>query len=190
MTTAAVDAAPARGIHPLADRLAAGRECGACTVCCKVMKIDQAGFFKPGGVYCHQCRPTGCAVHATRPEVCRGWFCLWRRIKEMPEEARPDRIGIIFSFETRMPPPTPFEKMFIVGRAVDDPAVFELVDGQAALGMFVREGTLPVFTSFNQAKRRIYPAPDFADAILDPVNTVYRELVPAALTWRQRYGMT
>jgi hypothetical protein len=176
--------------NPLLHHLVPGRECGPCNVCCKVMQIREPDFEKPGYVYCKHCTAAGCAIHATRPEVCRAWFCLWRRIAVMPEEVRPDKLGIIFSIETYNPPRTPFERIYIIGRAVDDPAAFETPYGQAAINMFVREGSYPVFLGFQGQKRLVDPDAQLADAILDPENTAYRDRVPAALEFRRKYGMT
>ena len=55
---------------------AAGRECGDCTLCCKVMAIEQLA--KPASAWCPHCKPgRGCRIYADRPAECRAFSCLW-----------------------------------------------------------------------------------------------------------------
>ncbi|MGL5736548.1 MAG: YkgJ family cysteine cluster protein [Beijerinckiaceae bacterium] len=55
---------------------APARECGDCTLCCKV--FDVPVLDKPAGRWCQHCQPgQGCGIHATRPDFCRQFFCLW-----------------------------------------------------------------------------------------------------------------
>lgn len=52
------------------------RDCGDCTLCCKV--FDVPVLDKPSGRWCQHCQPgRGCGIHATRPQYCRDFFCLW-----------------------------------------------------------------------------------------------------------------
>jgi coenzyme F420-reducing hydrogenase beta subunit len=56
----------------------APRQCGACTLCCKVMEVTD--LQKPRGQWCrHAAAKKGCAVHGTdaQPEACRTFRCLW-----------------------------------------------------------------------------------------------------------------
>jgi hypothetical protein len=62
--------------------------------------------------------------------------------------------------------------------------------GHAAVNMFIREGSLPVFIAHPLETRMVYPGPDFSDAILNPTTTRHVALVPAALAWREQCGMT
>jgi hypothetical protein len=174
--------------HPLIDHLVEGRTCGTCIACCKIPKIDELD--KPMNVLCRHCTGTACGIYAERPDVCRQYYCLWRRIEAMPAEARPDRIGIMFALEMRNPARTPFERMYIIARPLASPSAFDTPYGQAAMNMFIREGSLPVFIGIEGTKRLVYPDAEFSNAILDPVSTPHRELVPAALEWRKKYGMT
>src|SRR4051794_7261750 len=93
----------------LTDDLVAGRACGECVACCKVFHVPQLD--KPADVLCRHAAGVGggCSIYATRPDACRAYFCLWRRIGALSETARPDRLGIIFSFVTGYMPVTPFE---------------------------------------------------------------------------------
>ncbi len=77
-----------------------GRECGDCTACCAVLAIVEDGMHKPPGVMCQHCTAgPGCAIYQTRPQVCRGFHCGWRLLGDLDESWRPDRSGILISFE-------------------------------------------------------------------------------------------
>jgi hypothetical protein len=82
--------------------LVPGRDCGACTVCCTVPNIDQPGIQKSAGVTCRHC-DQGCRIHATRPDVCRQYFCAWRRMEIFSDDWRPDRSGVFSELETDVP---------------------------------------------------------------------------------------
>jgi len=72
-----------------------GRECGTCTVCCKILPIKTNEFRKIANVLCRHCdEGQGCRIYATRPEVCRGFYCEWRLNPQIPATWRPDKSGI------------------------------------------------------------------------------------------------
>lgn len=78
------------------DRLVPGRECGGCTVCCRVPPVDSDDFQKQSGVLCHHCHDgVGCSIHASRPSVCREWYCGWRVLPNLGDDWRPDRSEIL-----------------------------------------------------------------------------------------------
>lgn len=175
-----------RGVS-LTDDLVAGRSCGECVACCKAFRVPQLD--KPANVLCRHAAGPGCSIYTTRPDACRAYYCLWRRIGALPEAARPDRLGIIFSFVTGYMPVTPFERLYIIARAIDDTAVFTSAAARAAIGMFVAEGSLPVFIASGEERELIYPDRALRAAILDPHSPQYVHLAPAALAWRKQYGM-
>jgi hypothetical protein len=75
---------------------APGRECGACTMCCKVYALPELA--KPAGVWCKHCAPgKGCAIHDGLPNQCRLFFCLWMTDGAMPADWRPDRARFVLS---------------------------------------------------------------------------------------------
>jgi hypothetical protein len=52
------------------------RNCGDCTLCCKVMAIEE--LQKPVGSWCPHCQPgRGCLIYDNRPDECRSFRCLW-----------------------------------------------------------------------------------------------------------------
>ena len=55
--------------------------------------------------------------------------------------------------------------------------------------MFAREGSLPVWISFDANKTLYYPPFNLADAIARPTETPFQSLVIEALAWRKRYTL-
>jgi hypothetical protein len=52
------------------------KSCGDCTLCCKVMAIEE--LEKPVGSWCPHCQPgSGCLIYDSRPAECRSFRCLW-----------------------------------------------------------------------------------------------------------------
>jgi len=78
------------------DNLVSGRECGACTACCKTPKIDVPELRKLAGVLCPHCiEGVGCKIYPRRPPVCRDWHCAWRKMPYLTDHWRPDRCGVL-----------------------------------------------------------------------------------------------
>ena len=77
-----------------------GRSCGTCSICCKVMQVDE--LEKPQGVWCRHCTPGrgGCSIHATRPAVCRDFFCGWLISSALGAEWQPSTCKMLINFET------------------------------------------------------------------------------------------
>ena len=80
--------------------LVAGRECGACTVCCTVPTINKPEIQKLSGATCRHCTGAGCAVYETRPPICRSYYCAWRTVEIFDDSWRPDRSGVMPYVET------------------------------------------------------------------------------------------
>lgn len=54
------------------------RTCGDCTLCCKVMGIEDPALSKPKDAWCQHARAKrGCGIYETRPETCRSFQCEW-----------------------------------------------------------------------------------------------------------------
>jgi hypothetical protein len=74
------------------------RECGSCTLCCKVLAVP--ALEKPGGTWCRHCRPgRGCGIYEERPPECRTFRCLWLADPKFPEEFKPERSKLVFVLE-------------------------------------------------------------------------------------------
>lgn len=106
------------------SELVAGRECGGCTVCCKALKIDVPELKKLADVLCPHCTGTGCGTYDTRPPVCKGWHCGWRRLSQLDDDWRPDRSGILIDVVTDGIPPE-FPQVGLKFDIVGSPRVLE-----------------------------------------------------------------
>lgn len=107
--------------------LVANRECGQCTVCCKVTAIDHPDLQKMPGTTCPNCKSGGCRIYDTRPEPCRGFFCGWRYLPDLGKDWRPDKNGILIRFETapRGFQPMAFQFLMFGGGDVVRPALID-----------------------------------------------------------------
>jgi hypothetical protein len=73
-----------------------GRECGSCTLCCKVYHVPEIG--KVAGKWCQYCRPgSGCTIHDTLPTQCREFNCLWRTEMTLTPDWKPERCKMVLS---------------------------------------------------------------------------------------------
>lgn len=73
------------------------RECGSCSLCCKLLPIDAPGIEKPAAKWCsHWSKATKCGIYEQRPETCRTFNCLWR-LGVIPEQFKPDKVGAVMA---------------------------------------------------------------------------------------------
>ena len=73
-----------------------GRECGECTLCCKVMAIEQIS--KPASTWCPHCKPgRGCRIYPERPDECRTFNCLWLVNDRLDEHWRPSKSKLVLT---------------------------------------------------------------------------------------------
>lgn len=73
------------------------RQCGECTMCCKLMGVPERK--KAPAKWCEDCaQGQGCTIYDTRPPSCRNFQCFWLMDENFPDEFRPDRIGALASF--------------------------------------------------------------------------------------------
>lgn len=71
-------------------RVVAGRECGSCTLCCKVAAVEEVN--KPNGVWCPHCvSGKRCTIYDQRPPSCRSFYCQWMVEKGLGLEWKPER---------------------------------------------------------------------------------------------------
>lgn len=72
------------------------KPCGDCTLCCKVMEIEQ--LTKPAGAWCPHCKPKhGCLIYADRPAECRAFNCLWRVNDRLDEAWKPSKAKFVLT---------------------------------------------------------------------------------------------
>jgi hypothetical protein len=77
------------------DRLASGRSCGSCSLCCKLLSNNELA--KPRGKWCAHCTPGGgCRIYGERPEECRTFYCSWL-VGFLPPEWYPQRSKMVAS---------------------------------------------------------------------------------------------
>jgi hypothetical protein len=107
----------------------------------------------------------------------------------MPDGLRPDRIGVMFTIEAINPPQNPFERQFVIARAINALEDFERPGARAAIQTFIDRGDLPVWVSFQQERRLLHPYPALRDAILRPGKPA-AELADQVWLWRRRLGLT
>jgi hypothetical protein len=75
---------------------APGRECGDCTLCCKVMAIEELA--KPVSSWCPHCKPgCGCRIYANRPAECRTFSCLWLVNDRLDERWKPNKSKLVLT---------------------------------------------------------------------------------------------
>ncbi len=78
-----------------------GRTCGTCSMCCKVLMIEEEELSKPRDQWCQHCRPGagGCTIYETRPVLCRAFACQWLVDPSFPEELKPSRSKVVAHFK-------------------------------------------------------------------------------------------
>ena len=78
----------------LATLVVPGRECGTCTLCCKLIAVTE--LHKPRSTMCVHCIPEGgCGIHETRPHSCRGYFCNWLLLDGLGPEWKPEQCKFV-----------------------------------------------------------------------------------------------
>ncbi len=75
---------------------APGRQCGDCTLCCKVMAIEELA--KPASAWCPHCEPgRGCRIYPDRPVECRSFSCVWLVNELLEEHWKPSRSKLVLT---------------------------------------------------------------------------------------------
>ena len=165
----------------------ADRDCGDCTVCCTVLAVDTPHFKKPAETPCIHLGAHGCGIHAIRPHICRTWFCAWRRIARLPDEARPDRSGLLVSLNFVRAPQNCFEGVSINIRALADNDAIE--NGMAATVLdSVCDQLVPVWFSDGAKKMLMHPENEIARLVITG-DAAPSHLQDEVAAWRERYGV-
>lgn len=163
------------------------RACGECTACCTVLTVDTPEFKKAAGTPCTHLGAAGCGIHAERPTICRTWFCAWRRVAGLPEDARPDRSGLLVSLNFERSPRNCFEGVSINVRLLEGSDA--IANGMAAAVLDrLCDDLIPVWFSDGAKKMLMHPDDAVAQLVLSG------EAAPAPLqaevaAWRERYGV-
>lgn len=77
------------GDQPLVN----GRECGDCTMCCTLLRIE--ALAKPELAPCSNLSAAGCGIYAQRPDACREFFCGWRALPFVGDHWYPPESGMM-----------------------------------------------------------------------------------------------
>ncbi len=76
------------------DGILPGRACGNCTMCCKLLRIEELD--KPVGEWCRHCDiGKGCRIYDSRPEPCRGFNCGYLTLPMVGEHWFPAKSRMI-----------------------------------------------------------------------------------------------
>lgn len=71
-------------------------DCGECTECCTVFRIDE--IKKPKHVKCEHCSDKGCGIHLSKPKTCSEYECAYTR-SNWNLKLRPDKCGVIIDLK-------------------------------------------------------------------------------------------
>ncbi len=138
-----------------ADEAQGVRRCGPCSMCCTVLRVDEIG--KLAGTPCSKlAEGGGCAIHETRPAICRAYRCAWLEGR-FREDDRPDLLGAVVDFTPRG-----------VG--------FDLVIIESEPGVFDRS---PRLREIAEAHRELMPVRISDTTRVDDADRPFRVLLPA-----------
>ncbi|HSG33314.1 MAG TPA: hypothetical protein VLA37_02185 [Sphingomonadaceae bacterium] len=71
-----------------------GRSCGSCTLCCRILGVDEIG--KTKGEWCRYCDVgKGCTIYRDRPGECRDFYCGWLTLPMVDEKWFPARSKMV-----------------------------------------------------------------------------------------------
>lgn len=164
----------------------ADRACGECTACCTVLTVDTPDFKKPAATPCEKLTAQGCSIHEVRPHICRTWFCAWRRVAAMPDQARPDRSGLLVSVNFVREPRNAFEAVSLNVRAIAGSDGIDTAMVQTVLDSLC-EGLVAVWYSNGSKKMLLHPENDVAELVISG-NPPPPHLAQEVAAWRERYG--
>lgn len=155
-------------LQPAPASRPAARACGDCIACCQQLRIDSPQLQKAGGVLCPNCTGRGCGIYAERPQVCRDWLCTWMRAPEIPDDFRPDLLGVMFSFEAQPGSANLFERRYFVGRYLRDPSQVDIARVEQVIDYLARASHhVPVWLSHGGEMRLVHPRKPLADRIFE-----------------------
>ena len=77
-------------------RIAPGRACGTCTMCCKTMRVPE--LEKPIDKWCPHCiKGQGCGIYEQRPNSCREFLCVYLLDGQLGEYWKPSHSRMVLS---------------------------------------------------------------------------------------------
>jgi hypothetical protein len=166
------------------------RPCGGCRQCCITMPVVDPQLRKAAGVPCNHLGPGGCSLYPDWPSICRKYQCAWKMIKELPEEARPDKCGVIFTLYYWDESQPEFLRSSVIATAVNAPSDFDHPAARACLDTLIRGEAMTVWLHHDRRLERLFPDPDLADAMLSPETTPHRHLLGRAAALRRKWEIS
>jgi len=162
------------------------RACGGCTACCTVLTVDTPEFSKPADTPCTHLTTRGCGIHEARPPICRAWFCAWRRMAALPDDARPDRSGLLVSLNFVRAPRNCLEGVSISVRML--PGSDAIANGMARTVLdSLCTGLVAVWFSDGSRKMLMHPENDVARFVISG-EPAPAHLATEVAAWRERYA--
>jgi hypothetical protein len=80
-----------------------GRGCGGCTLCCKLMGVEELD--KPRGIWCSHCDPRkGCKIYGHHPEECRNFLCGYLTNAGLGEIWNPTKCRMVLTYAEKSVP--------------------------------------------------------------------------------------
>jgi hypothetical protein len=158
-----------------------GRDCGGCTVCCTALPVDEPALRKQANVDCPQCDVGGgCRVYDRRPQTCREFFCGWRALPKLGDEWRPDRSGVMVTFDDQdIPPGYPIRPAFKLV-LTNGPVTLD-TDHFAGYVAGLIVAKIPVFLSLRGPPGHFFAKAFLNDRLAWPVQNRDRGAIVAAL---------
>jgi hypothetical protein len=163
------------------------RPCGGCMQCCTTLPVNHPELRKPAGTPCCHLASAGCGIYPGWPSVCRTYQCVWKLMSDFPEEARPDKCGVIFTFFRWSESQPEFLRASVVATAVNTPADFDHPVARACLDTLFRNEAMSIWLQHAGNVRRLFPDAELADAMINPDTTPHRHLLDRAAALRRKW---
>jgi len=144
----------------MANQPAPGRDCGSCTLCCKV--YDVPAVESVAGTWCKHCLPgRGCGIHATRPDHCRAFFCLWMTQGFLGPEWKPDKARFVLTMD-------PTTNWLFVQLDPGAPQAWRKEPYLTQLRRWASAGNRPVIVFLNKSATAVLPTHDVQIGTIAP----------------------
>lgn len=135
------------------------KECGSCTLCCKILGVIELD--KPINKWCEHCiKSVGCSIYDERPNSCKDFECGWL-LSNAPLEWRPDKSHMIITGESDKLNATIIHQ---------DPAYPISKYGQEILDFFAKMNKTVVLVTGN--KREILSS---SSAVIERINEILNQ---------------
>ncbi len=73
--------------------------CGTCSMCCKLIEINDLMLHKEANTWCKHCIKPGCGIYDARPDPCKLYACVYLQsqseTRPLPERLRPDMCKVV-----------------------------------------------------------------------------------------------